>query len=421
MKTILFKQGFKTLLVLLTGLLAMSSWGQTETETITITQISAGITQTGYDNGAERVWIQNSVSFGAKAVLKQQNQPHIQTQAGNGVIYNTTPLPGKIISIVLNQNGTARSSSLYGGNTTRLVNNIAGSYNVPEGTPQVGGASTTGWTPTQFEGTNYTYFAIKRGENAAYFTSIVITYELPTIPTHTVTFAPNGGSGTMTPQAASAAADLTLNTFTRLGYEFGGWNTAANGSGTAYTDGQEYDFSADLTLYAQWKPIITYDANGGINPPPAAVTALNGSHIIQSSGGMYRDNYDFINWNTQADGNGTTYTPGATATFTTPTTLYAQWLLCAATIQSISPASGAPVGTEITIIVTADYFNEGVSYDLLFNGSTTPVQGTATSDTTIKVTVPTDAKSGTLSISTEQGCPTLTTYTIITNDISGCE
>lgn len=243
----------------------------------------------------------------------------------------------------------------------------------------------------------------------------------PTTTSHTVTFNANGGTGTMAPQIATAATSLTANSFTRLGYEFGGWNTAANGTGTAYTDGQEYDFSADLTLYAQWKPIITYDANGGINPPPAAVTALNGSHIIQSSGGMYRDNYDFINWNTQADGNGTTYTPGATATFTTPTTLYAQWLLCAATIQSISPASGAPVGTEITIIVTADYFDEGVQYDLLFSGSTTPVQATATSDTTIKVTVPTDAKSGTLSISTEQGCPTLTTYTIITNDISGCE
>ena len=56
----------------------------------------------------------------------------------------------------------------------------------------------------------------------------------------------------MSNQIANVPTALTLNTFTRTGYSFSGWNTAANGSGTAYADGATYSFAADITLYAQW-------------------------------------------------------------------------------------------------------------------------------------------------------------------------
>ncbi|WP_066649442.1 InlB B-repeat-containing protein [Christensenella timonensis] len=36
-------------------------------------------------------------------------------------------------------------------------------------------------------------------------------------------------------------------------YSFAGWNTAADGSGTSYTEGQTVSISGSLTLYAQWK------------------------------------------------------------------------------------------------------------------------------------------------------------------------
>ena len=38
----------------------------------------------------------------------------------------------------------------------------------------------------------------------------------------------------------------------RDGYVFAGWNTAADGSGTAYAAGATFTFAADTTLYAQW-------------------------------------------------------------------------------------------------------------------------------------------------------------------------
>ncbi|MBQ2447953.1 MAG: InlB B-repeat-containing protein, partial [Bacteroidales bacterium] len=43
------------------------------------------------------------------------------------------------------------------------------------------------------------------------------------------------------------------NTFTRDGYNFTGWNTNADGSGTSYTDKQSITLSQDITLYAQWE------------------------------------------------------------------------------------------------------------------------------------------------------------------------
>jgi uncharacterized repeat protein (TIGR02543 family) len=71
-------------------------------------------------------------------------------------------------------------------------------------------------------------------------------------PTYTVTFDANSGSGSMSDQSANSPTTLTTNTFTLDGYTFSGWNTASDGSGTAYDDGATYDFSANVTLYAQW-------------------------------------------------------------------------------------------------------------------------------------------------------------------------
>jgi len=67
-----------------------------------------------------------------------------------------------------------------------------------------------------------------------------------------VTFSANGGSGSMSAQTAGGSTALTTNAFTRTGYAFAGWNTEANGSGTAYADGAAFPFTADDILYAQW-------------------------------------------------------------------------------------------------------------------------------------------------------------------------
>ena len=81
---------------------------------------------------------------------------------------------------------------------------------------------------------------------------------------HTVTFNSNGGTGTMSPQTASVTTALTANSFTRTGYTFAGWNTAANGSGTPYANGATYSFAADATLYAQWAAYGDVNGDGEV-------------------------------------------------------------------------------------------------------------------------------------------------------------
>ena len=76
----------------------------------------------------------------------------------------------------------------------------------------------------------------------------------------TVTFEANGSAeypveGTMTPQTVLEKTDteLTANTFTREGYNFTGWNTKTDGSGTPYADKATVNLTEDTTLYAQWE------------------------------------------------------------------------------------------------------------------------------------------------------------------------
>ncbi len=76
----------------------------------------------------------------------------------------------------------------------------------------------------------------------------------------TVTFEANGSAeypveGMMPPQTVTEKTDtaLTANTFTREGYNFTGWNTAADGTGTSYADGATVNLSENTTLYAQWE------------------------------------------------------------------------------------------------------------------------------------------------------------------------
>ena len=76
----------------------------------------------------------------------------------------------------------------------------------------------------------------------------------------TVTFEANGSEeypveGTMAPQTVTAKTDTALNTnaFTREGYNFTGWNTAADGTGESYADGATVNLTEDTTLYAQWE------------------------------------------------------------------------------------------------------------------------------------------------------------------------
>jgi hypothetical protein len=146
------------------------------------------------------------------------------------------------------------------------------------------------------------------------------------LPNHTVTYDNNGGSGTIADEVHNVATALTTSTFTRLGFTFSGWNTAADGSGTAYADSASYPFTADATMFAQWTALpnhtVTFDSNGG------AGTMADEIHNIPTaltSNAFTRSAFSFVGWNTAADGSGTDYADTASFDFAADATMYAQW------------------------------------------------------------------------------------------------
>ena len=56
----------------------------------------------------------------------------------------------------------------------------------------------------------------------------------------------------MAPETNFMPSALSTNAFSRTGYAFAGWNSAADGSGSAYADGATDAFTANQTLFAQW-------------------------------------------------------------------------------------------------------------------------------------------------------------------------
>ena len=147
-------------------------------------------------------------------------------------------------------------------------------------------------------------------------------------PSSTVVFDANGGSGAMSAQVASTATSLTANTFVRAGHSFAGWNTAADGSGTAYADGATFPFASSATLFAQWTVIpsvastVTFDANGGSGTMTAQVASTATSLTANT---FVRAGHVFAGWNTAADGSGSAYADGASFPFSSNATLFAQW------------------------------------------------------------------------------------------------
>ena len=84
---------------------------------------------------------------------------------------------------------------------------------------------------------------------------------------YTITYNANGGSGSMaatyaqgglSSSLAGVTATLASCSFSRSGYRFLGWNTAADGSGTIYTNRQSVYLTGNLTLYAIWVQVLTF-------------------------------------------------------------------------------------------------------------------------------------------------------------------
>jgi len=119
---------------------------------------------------------------------------------------------------------------------------------------------------------------------------------------YTLSYNVNGGVGT----APSSVTKLHQNTISILGgsgltrdyYTFSGWNTAADGSGTGYDEGDTFAFTANATLFTQWVPVsytIAYDLDGGTVSPanPASYTVESSTFTLRNP---EQAGYSFVGW-----------------------------------------------------------------------------------------------------------------------------
>lgn len=151
-----------------------------------------------------------------------------------------------------------------------------------------------------------------------------------------VIFNRNNGSGTMGQQTLTydASSALSPNRFTRSGYSFAGWNTAADGSGTSYADQAAVKNLADsgtFTLYAQWKPVtcsVSFDPNGGTLADSAPRSRTVTFDAVYGKDGDFpvpeRKRYTFLGWFTAKEG-GTQVRTDMRVDQASSHSLYAHW------------------------------------------------------------------------------------------------
>ena len=163
----------------------------------------------------------------------------------------------------------------------------------------------------------------------------------------TVSYNANGGTGAPAAQKMYQGRETALSSAvpTRSGYTFNGWNTKADGTGTAYSAGGTIVLNSNVTLYAQWKSdsyTLTYDSNGGTGAPSAQTVTKGGTIVIPSTVPT-RSGYTFNGWNTKADGSGDSYDKGNSITLNSNVTLYAEWEIICYGIRYEANGGDSPV------------------------------------------------------------------------------
>ena len=173
--------------------------------------------------------------------------------------------------------------------------------------------------------------------------------EPPPPKEYQVYYDPNGGEGAMDASTfiEGKEAKLARCTFTRAGYTFEGWDTAADGSGTRLADAADVrDLLRDegLTLYAQWgSQIYVIHYSSGVpeqsdSPASGSVEsqlAVHDAEVGLAECGFTRVGYTPLRW---VDQNGKKYEFGELGTNFASETDTSSWEL--ATIAVNTPIDG---------------------------------------------------------------------------------
>ena len=202
------------------------------------------------------------------------------------------------------------------------------------------------------------------------------TVSIPKLPSYTVSYNANGGTGVPDSQIKYYGQNLTLSSTipTRAGYTFKGWGSSASATSPVNHPGGTYTGNAAYTYYAIWQIntyAVSYDANGGTGAP-ANQTKTYGKTLVLSTTKPTRTGYDFKGWGVSSSDTSVDYDPGDNYTNNAAVTLYAIWSLKTYTIKyDANGGTGAPanqtkthdiaIALSTTIPTRAEYVFKGWS------------------------------------------------------------
>ncbi len=329
------------------------SWAYSLTVNATVTTSGATITQTSPTSGTVVDTASKSFSAGPITVsgnsgpvtfITTKSSPAL-TVSAVGLITSTNQLTvgTYVVSGTDADTSGGTGTWTYTLSVTAVVSTVTFGANGGAGPmPAQSESAPTALALNTFTRTNYTFVdwnTTADGSGVAYangavfpFSSSMTLYaqwKLGKSPRRTITFSPNGGKGAMPAEVDNTPTAISPNRFTRAGYTFVDWSSSPKGSGAHFGAGATYNFKKSVTLYARWKKIpaaplreVTFFANGGAGQ---TITEHGNKTANLTPNHFVRKGFTFLDWNTMANGNGTSYVNGASYSFTASTNLYAQW------------------------------------------------------------------------------------------------
>ena len=183
-----------------------------------------------------------------------------------------------------------------------------------------------------------------------------------------LTYDGNGATGGKTdPQngVTDQRVNVRQNGFTRDGYVFTGWNTQPDGRGQAWAPNAVWTLHGTGVLYARWRgnqQRLNYHGNGNTGGNTESQDGRTGDVLDTRANGFTRDGYEFVEWNTRADGTGDHYGKGTNGV--------AKWTML-------------PAGNDLYAIWQANPANIQYRDDWGATGSTPDTTGVTGQDVTI--------------------------------------
>lgn len=203
--------------------------------------------------------------------------------------------------------------------------------------------------------------------NTTLSTSASVT--IPALASYAVSYNSNGGSGTISNQTKYYGTNITLASsgFTRTYHTLTGWNTASDGTGTAYSLGGTYSGNAALALYAQWH--LDY-----IKP---TVSGIDVFRVASSSATAYSDTGLYIRIKFTYTGgtvdNGSTYIAPTCVVKINNTQVYSGTLSGSGTFNSVFGTYSENTAHTVSVQLYDSTDTTGISFTASVPAATFPI------------------------------------------------